>query len=69
MCKILIAEIMEFRAVAQHVVDVGEHGGCDSDNRFLGTAAGLEPEKLGLEVAVLFAGGGPGDLGSNTPFR
>ena len=36
--------------------------GCDSDNSLLGAAASLEPQELGLKVAVLLAGGGPGTL-------
>src|ERR1700692_2339200 len=50
--EILSTEVVEFHAVTEHVVDVGEHGGGDGEDRLLGPPAALEPEKLRVEVAV-----------------
>lgn len=51
--EMLVAQIVEFRAVPQHVVHRREHRGGDRDDRFLRAPATLEPEKPRLVVAVL----------------
>src|SRR6266496_4755484 len=54
------AEVAVLRAVAKHVIAGGEHGCGDGQDRLLGSAARLDAEKLGFEVAVLLPHGGPG---------
>ena len=46
-------------AVAEHVVDVSEHGRSDREDRFLGAASAFEPEELAVEIAGLVASGTP----------
>ena len=64
-------EVAVVDAVAEHVVGGGEHGGRDGEGRLLGATAGFEAEKLGTEIAVALASGGPGggDEGSFEPVR
>jgi len=60
--EVVGAEVLVAGAVGEHVVGGGEERGGDSDHRLLAAAASLEAQELGLEVAILLAGGGPGAL-------
>src|SRR5712692_2398788 len=60
--EILTTQVVEFHAVAEHVINGGEHRGGYGEDRLLGPPAALEPQKLGVEVAVFFARRGPGGL-------
>jgi hypothetical protein len=44
--EVVVTEIMEFCAVAQHVVHVGEHRRRDREDRFLRSPTTLQPKKL-----------------------
>ena len=69
--EVLIAEIVKFHAVAEHVVDVSEHGRGDREDGLLRAATAFEPEELAVKIAVLFASGGPRrlDEGGLQPWR
>src|SRR5579883_3022134 len=48
-------EIFVLNAVFQHVIGGSEHGGCDSQDGFLGPAPRAQAVELGLQVRVLGA--------------
>src|SRR6266849_7768068 len=60
--EILTTQVVKLDAVAEHVVDVGQHGGRHRENRLLGAPTALQPEELGVKIAVLLASGGPRPL-------
>src|SRR5438876_8332604 len=60
--EVVRAEFLVRRLLFQDVVRSGHDGGRDGENRFLGTAATFEAEKLRPEVGISCAGRHPRDL-------
>jgi hypothetical protein len=58
--EVIGAEVVVHDAIAQHGVARAEHGGRDGEDGFLGAAAGLAAQELGLEVGARGADGAPG---------
>src|ERR1700751_1146469 len=56
------AEIREWGAVLEHVVDGREQGGCASAGCLLRASAPAKAEELCIEVAAFLAPGGPSTL-------
>jgi hypothetical protein len=55
-------EILELRAVLEHVVDGREQGSRNRTGRLLRTAAPAKAEESCIEVAALLVPGSPGTL-------
>jgi len=53
-------KIFVFDPILEHVPSGGKHRGSDRKDRFLHTAARLQTQELGLQVATLDADRGPG---------
>ena len=60
--EVVCAEVLIEGSVREHMVDGGEHGGRDSADGFLRTAAAAQAQVLGLIVASAFVFGGVGAL-------
>src|SRR5882672_53243 len=60
--EVLTAQLLKLGAVAEHGVDISEHGGRDGEDRLLGAAPALEAQELRVKIAVLLPRGGPGRL-------
>src|SRR2546427_1247102 len=56
------AKVAIVGTVVKHVVGGGEHRGGHGQDRFLGSAAALDPQELSAEVAVFLPSGGPRGL-------
>jgi hypothetical protein len=52
-------EVLVLGGVAQHVVRGDEHRGRDGEDGFLGSAPGLEGQKLATQIAVTWCGRRP----------
>src|SRR3954465_516128 len=60
--EVIGAEILIPSAVPEHVVDRGQHRSGHGTQRLLGATAAAQAMELGLEIAALLAGCGPGAL-------